>query len=285
VLAVSAIETSQKSSTAIAILIPIVVLGLPIADTLLAMWRRGVRGAPLFQADRGHIHHRLLDAGLSQRAACLALWGTSVLLGLVALALAFASSRETALVLVGLGLTAALVLRRLGYLQIERTAEVLVIRRKNLERRAALSEVAEQLKHAAAVGMVWESVRSAAPALGADCVCLRVEQQRAYARPKRYACGGCIAAEHCLFCTRHPLRGERPEANMLGVGWHGGPEAVDHDTAVAVDMLCDHVRNALSRIESDGLTRPASNDEISLEAIDSGERASPALGKVIGLRH
>ena len=68
-LAVSAIETSQKSSTAIAILIPIIVLGLPITDTLLAIWRRGVRGAPLFQADRGHIHHRLLDAGLSQRAA------------------------------------------------------------------------------------------------------------------------------------------------------------------------------------------------------------------------
>jgi hypothetical protein len=52
VLAVGSIQTSQKSSTAVAILIPIVTLGLPIADTLLAMIRRAVRHQPMFSADR-----------------------------------------------------------------------------------------------------------------------------------------------------------------------------------------------------------------------------------------
>ena len=282
VLAVSAIETSQKSSTAIAIVIPIIVLGLPITDTLLAIWRRGVRGAPLFQADRGHIHHRLLDAGLSQRAACLALWGVSLGLGLIALVLAFASSRNAALILVVLGVASALVLRSLGYLQIEHSAGMLGLRRRNLARRAALSDAADQLEHAAEVGTVWASVKAMAPALGADCVCMRFEQARSWARPKRHACGGCAAADSDLFCTRYPLRSERPEANVLGLGWSGGPQEVDQDTAIAVDMLCDHIRNALSRIEKVALTRPPVN-EISVELIDAPEQ-NPAWGKVVGIR-
>ena len=63
VLGVGAMRTSQKSSTAVAILVPIVALGLPIADTLLAMLRRALAGRPMFSADREHIHHRLLQKG------------------------------------------------------------------------------------------------------------------------------------------------------------------------------------------------------------------------------
>jgi UDP-GlcNAc:undecaprenyl-phosphate GlcNAc-1-phosphate transferase len=71
VLAVGSIQTSQKSSTAVAILVPIVALGLPIADTLLAMIRRAVRHRPMFSADRAHIHHKLIDLGLTQKQAVL----------------------------------------------------------------------------------------------------------------------------------------------------------------------------------------------------------------------
>ena len=66
VLAVGSIQTSQKSSTAVAILIPIVALGLPIADTLLAMIRRAVRA---------HIHRKLMDLGLTQKQAVFILYG------------------------------------------------------------------------------------------------------------------------------------------------------------------------------------------------------------------
>jgi N-acetylglucosaminyldiphosphoundecaprenol N-acetyl-beta-D-mannosaminyltransferase len=57
-----------------------VVLAIPIADTVLAMARRFARGAPIFSADREHLHHRLIDQGFSQRQAVLALWtGAGVL--------------------------------------------------------------------------------------------------------------------------------------------------------------------------------------------------------------
>ena len=84
VLATTAIQTNQKSSTAVAIVVPIIALGVPIADTLLAMARRAARGAPLFSADRGHIHHRLLDLGLSHRQTVLVIYGASAVLGVAA---------------------------------------------------------------------------------------------------------------------------------------------------------------------------------------------------------
>lgn len=64
--------------------VPIIALGVPIADTLWAVIRRSARGEAFFVADRGHIHHQLLRRGLSQRDAMLSL--TAVSAGLAVLA-------------------------------------------------------------------------------------------------------------------------------------------------------------------------------------------------------
>ena len=115
VLAVGSIETSQKATTTVAILVPIMALGLPITDTLLAMVRRGLQHKPLFSADRAHIHHRLLDMGMSHRRAVLVLYGASALLCTIALILTFASNLQSALILLAtLGLVIAAI-RFLGY--------------------------------------------------------------------------------------------------------------------------------------------------------------------------
>jgi UDP-GlcNAc:undecaprenyl-phosphate GlcNAc-1-phosphate transferase len=58
-----------KSAAAIALLTPAVALGLPIIDTCCAILRRYSNGKPIFQPDKGHLHHRLLAAGLSQKQA------------------------------------------------------------------------------------------------------------------------------------------------------------------------------------------------------------------------
>lgn len=76
-----------KTYTAMAIVLPIIVLALPIFDTLFAMARRILSGKSIMQADRGHLHYRLLDAGLSQRQAVLILYTITALLGLFAIVL------------------------------------------------------------------------------------------------------------------------------------------------------------------------------------------------------
>jgi UDP-GlcNAc:undecaprenyl-phosphate GlcNAc-1-phosphate transferase len=85
ILAAISIEGAVKSATAIAIAVPILALGLPIFDTLFAMVRRKVNGKPMSQADRGHLHHRLLDMGLSQRQAVLIMYVISAALGGIAI--------------------------------------------------------------------------------------------------------------------------------------------------------------------------------------------------------
>jgi len=70
VLATTAlVHTSQKGATAVSLLVPVMALGVPIFDTLFAMVRRVLERRSVFSPDRGHIHHRLLDMGLTHRRA------------------------------------------------------------------------------------------------------------------------------------------------------------------------------------------------------------------------
>lgn len=100
-VATSSIRASQKTSTAVAIVIPILVLAIPIADTLLALVRRAFRRQGLFTGDREHIHHQLLDSGLSHRTAVVALYALSAAYGLSAITLFVREDRVTVLILCG----------------------------------------------------------------------------------------------------------------------------------------------------------------------------------------
>ena len=70
------------------ILIPIIILALPIGDTLFAIWRRYRGHYPIFQADKGHLHHRLLTRGIAHKNVVFILWGVSATCSVIALVLA-----------------------------------------------------------------------------------------------------------------------------------------------------------------------------------------------------
>ncbi len=70
------------------IFIPVIILALPIFDTLFAIWRRYQEHHPIFQADKGHLHHRLLDRGISHKNVVFILWGISAICSVIALILA-----------------------------------------------------------------------------------------------------------------------------------------------------------------------------------------------------
>ncbi len=65
---------TQKTSTLISMMVPMLALSVPLLDAALAVVRRFLRHQPIFSADRGHIHHRLLDRGLSPRQAVWVLY-------------------------------------------------------------------------------------------------------------------------------------------------------------------------------------------------------------------
>ena len=76
-----------KCAATIALIVPILALGLPILDTTFAIVRRYRGGVPIFKPDKGHLHHRLLALGFTQRQAVLLMYVISALLGLSAIAL------------------------------------------------------------------------------------------------------------------------------------------------------------------------------------------------------
>jgi len=124
VLAATAIPAHQRSAASVEMIAPIVALGLPIGDTLLAIVRRGLRGRSPLQADREHIHHLLLSRGWSQRRACLALYGVTAALAAAAVWLDHARDAWAAAFVIGATvLGAAALLRWAGRALSERVPE------------------------------------------------------------------------------------------------------------------------------------------------------------------
>lgn len=244
VLATTSIQTGQKSAAAVAIAVPILALGVPIADTLLAMMRRYARGVPMFSADKGHIHHRLLGMGLSQRQTVLIIYAASVVLGGTALVLAFASSRTSAIALLVIGVGAFVALRKLGFLDLDKAQKVLSERRRNLELRAAARSAGQALARATTLEEAWEAVRAASMGFGASAVALSVVAgggRRAFSE-------GFDEAGPGLLRARYGLVMERPDDDTVELGWSDGRTEVDRDTEIAVELLCDHLATAVERI-------------------------------------
>lgn len=89
-LSIVSILGIAKTATAFVVVLPIIVLGLPIFDTISAIVRRLIKGKSLkavLQADKGHLHHKLIAKGFTQKEAVLTLYGISVACGMFAVIL------------------------------------------------------------------------------------------------------------------------------------------------------------------------------------------------------
>ena len=103
VLSVLALVGAGKSSTAVAVAIPVVSFGLPILETGISVVRRFLSGQPLFAPDRHHIHHKLLERGLTQRQVVVILYGVSALFGLLSALLLYPGGPTLGVVLFVIG--------------------------------------------------------------------------------------------------------------------------------------------------------------------------------------
>lgn len=102
ILATMSIQGLFKFYAVISFAVPFLILGLPIFDTSFAFIRRIAHGQSPMQADRGHIHHRLIDMGLSQKQAVATLYVISAILGLSAVVLTTRGEEKAMLFFVAL---------------------------------------------------------------------------------------------------------------------------------------------------------------------------------------
>lgn len=122
-LAAISILGAVKSAATIALIVPIVALGLPILDTAFAIIRRYMSGRPIFKPDKGHLHHRLLEMGLTQKQAVLLMYVISGCLGLSAIALTEVNKSFGAFIIVALLGIAFIGARKIGVLKATKSIE------------------------------------------------------------------------------------------------------------------------------------------------------------------
>ena len=108
-----------KSAATIALIVPILALGLPILDTTFAIVRRARNHRPIFKPDKGHLHHRLLAHGFTQKQAVLLMYVVSALFGLCAIALTAVSTQAAALIILIVAAAVLVGARKLGILQLD----------------------------------------------------------------------------------------------------------------------------------------------------------------------
>jgi UDP-GlcNAc:undecaprenyl-phosphate GlcNAc-1-phosphate transferase len=118
ILAAVAVKSSMKASAAIAFAVPLLALALPILDVALAIVRRVVRRKPVFEGDHDHIHHRLVDLGLSPRRAVVTLYGVAVLFSVLALVIALGPWQAVLAALALVALVVGAGVRALGYWEV-----------------------------------------------------------------------------------------------------------------------------------------------------------------------
>jgi UDP-GlcNAc:undecaprenyl-phosphate/decaprenyl-phosphate GlcNAc-1-phosphate transferase len=88
-LATAAVQGSLKTNAVVALILPLVVLAVPILDTGFVIAKRLKYGQPIYQADSWHFHHRMANIGFSQRRTLAYLYGWTIVLAVLALALRF----------------------------------------------------------------------------------------------------------------------------------------------------------------------------------------------------
>jgi len=159
---------SQKSATLLGMTAPLMALALPILDVCLSIGRRFLRQKPIFGADRGHIHHRLLDRGLSPRQVALLLYAVGGLAALFSVAESLARTHLSLVVLALFLLGAGIFVASLGYVEFGVAGRVLLggSVRRLVGARIHLQNLEASLVSASTPNDCWLAIRDASLLLG-----------------------------------------------------------------------------------------------------------------------
>ncbi|MDX2109964.1 MAG: hypothetical protein SFY80_06940 [Verrucomicrobiota bacterium] len=137
VIAVMAVESAGKSTALVSIGIPFLAAGVPVIDTVLAVWRRSMRkisaraegdkhSHAIMGADKAHLHHRLLSLGMNQRKVAFALYGLNVTLVGIALLITLRDRLTVGLGFMIFIVVAVMLVRHLVAIEVWETGKVVI---------------------------------------------------------------------------------------------------------------------------------------------------------------
>ncbi len=169
-LGAGSLLTSTKSGALIGLTIPLLAMGIPIFDTLFVMLRRILERKPLFAPDRGHVHHRLVAMGLTQKKAVIILYSITVILTSCGMFMMMARNLASIILLLCLLILLITAFRMLGAVRLRETLAG-IKRRRAITRaiqneRDVFQETDLRLREATTFEDWWQSLCGAAEDLG-----------------------------------------------------------------------------------------------------------------------
>ena len=163
-----AVIWSQKSATLLGLTAPLMALAVPLLDVCLSVCRRWLRGQPIFGADRSHIHHKLLDRGLTHRSAVLILYAAGGLCAAFSLVQSVAPVRFAGLIIIMFCGVTWVGVQHLGYSEFDSARRALKASslRRSIRGEMAIHATERRINEATSIEACWEAVRDASHQLG-----------------------------------------------------------------------------------------------------------------------
>lgn len=154
---------SQHTGTLLGMAAPLMALALPLIDVGLSIGRRMLRNKPIFQGDRGHIHHMVLARGFKPRDAALILYGVSALAAFLALLQSFTNYQFRGLILLVFCALVWTGVNYLGYVELSAARRTLTHRSvlRVLKEEIYIQELTTALTAVKSVEECWNVVRGA----------------------------------------------------------------------------------------------------------------------------
>ncbi len=270
----SLVGTASKTSTAVSLLVPVLALGVPIFDTLFAMVRRVLERRSIFSPDRGHIHHRLLDMGLTHRRAVMIIYAVCGFFTFAAIGVSMDRSWQVGAALLGAAATMIGLVRFVGYFEYlhQRLRQNARFRSREVERlRFALPELPRRLEGARSEAEVFEGLcRFAAAAELGFVEIIQTGADDADGAAPTSPDGRCVQRWPTGFQSESPMVrdmltarfpvGQNRARAALRFGWHGDQGDVSPQCEillqVATDMVAEHLARLGSRLAPEPVPEP-----------------------------
>jgi UDP-GlcNAc:undecaprenyl-phosphate GlcNAc-1-phosphate transferase len=178
VIAASSILCFAKTAALVGLTLPALALAIPIFDTLFSMMRRFLDRRSLFAPDRGHFHHRLLDLGLKQRHAVLAIYLVTLLAAGLGLFMLVSSDTDSLILFGGVSFMIVLLFRAVGAVRLRETWARLRVKsaysRQQREEQQAFENLQLRFRQVSGPAERWQAICEAAQRLDLAWVSLRV---------------------------------------------------------------------------------------------------------------
>ncbi|HEY5653335.1 MAG TPA: hypothetical protein VIR63_03080 [Pontiella sp.] len=137
VLAAVSLKTNMKQPMMVALLVPLLAVGVPVFDVIMAVWRRLARkiisrihndtlATKIFGPDLDHIHHKLMRSGMTQRKAALILYLFAILACIIALSAVAMSSNRAALLLISMIVVIHIIVRKIAQVELWTTTQIVL---------------------------------------------------------------------------------------------------------------------------------------------------------------